>query len=79
MISPNEMLALKVAMVEHILEDMLAGHFLSKPDPQAALQQYAERMRPKPQGVDPNAIEEVAWQETWNTLFDRVSMNIRRS
>jgi hypothetical protein len=66
----DEVLALKVAVLQSVVQDLLIAHFNAEHDPVAAAQTYAGRNTKPPPQPDPEM--EHKRQEAWNAFLDPV-------
>jgi hypothetical protein len=66
----DEIVVLKLAVLEAVVRDLLIAHFSEQPDPVVAARAYAELKAAPPDQSD--AEMEHKRQEAWNALLDPV-------
>lgn len=66
----DEIIVLKVAVLEAVMRDLLVAHFNEKPDPFSDARAYAESKIAPPANQD--AEMEHKRQEAWNAFLDPV-------
>jgi uncharacterized protein (DUF2384 family) len=75
----DEILALKVAVLETLMINVLATSFEHQPRPVEAVRQFADQYRESFRRLSsPNSRDAVLFAEVWNALLDQLVAEVER-